>query len=246
MRSSPGFGKSESTDFEVWPDRFGANAACLRGILKTFSDTASVSNYKPMVAKAIMVKYSRDGPIVDFSAGYGGRLLGALSLDKSYIGIEPNRSQVLGCLRMIKALARLPFSLPQAQVLNGVAEDELSRFPKNFAELVFSSPPFFDWEHYSESKRQSFKRFPDYVQWRSSFLEPVISESNRILRKRGYLVLNVTNGNRLPSADDVKDAARSVGFRLLTVHRMVLRKVPYLHPRNGQIVKSELLLVFRK
>ena len=238
--------KAIERSLTIWPDRFGANAACLRGILKTFSDTASVSNYKPMVAKAVMVKYSRDGPIVDFSAGYGGRLLGALSLNKSYVGIEPNRSQVVGSLRMIKALARLPFSLPQAQVLNGVAEDELSRFPRDFAELVFSSPPFFDWEHYSESKRQSFKRFPDYVQWRSSFLKPVISESNRILRKRGYLVLNVTNGNRLPSADDVKDAARSFGFRLLTVHRMVLRKVPYLHPRNGQIVKSELLLVFRK
>lgn len=238
--------KALERSLTIWPDRFGTNAACLRGILKTFPDTASVSNYKPMVAKAVMVKYSRGGPIVDFSAGYGGRLLGALALGKPYIGIEPNRSQVLGCLRMTKALARLHFSLPETQMLNGVAEDELFRFPKNFAELVFSSPPFFDWEHYSESKSQSFKRFPDYEQWRSRFLEPVIAESNRILKKRGYLVLNVTNGNRLPSADHVKDTARNMGFKLLTVHRMVLRKVPYLHPRNGQIVKSELLLVFRK
>lgn len=238
--------KAIERSLAIWPDRFGTNAACLRGILKTFPDTASVSNYKPMVAKAVMAKYSQDGPIVDFSAGYGGRLLGALSLNKRYIGIEPNRSQVVGCLRMINALSRLHFPLPAAELLNGVAEDELSRFPKNFAELVFSSPPFFDWEHYSESNSQSFKRFPGFEQWRTNFLEPVIAESHRVLRKNGHLLLNVTNGNRLPSAAHVKDAARRAGFKLLTAHRMVLRKVPYLHPRNGKIVKTELLLVFRK
>ncbi len=230
----------------IWPDRFGANAACLRGILKTFPDTASVSNYKPMVAKAVMAKYSQDGPVIDFSAGYGGRLLGALALNKPYIGIEPNRGQVGGCLRMIKALRRLQFCLPEAQLLNGVAEDELSRFPSDSTELVFSSPPFFDWEHYSQSNSQSFKRFPAFEQWLSNFLEPVIAESYRLLTKRGHLVLNVTNGNRLPTMDHVKNAARSVGFRLLTVHAMVLRKVPYLHPRDGKIVKTELLMVFRK
>ena len=96
----------------IWPDRFGANASCLRRILKTFSDTASVSNYRPMVAKAVMAKYSQEGPVVNFSAGYGGRLLGALALNKPYIGIEPNSDQVVGFRRMIKSLGRLKFSLP--------------------------------------------------------------------------------------------------------------------------------------
>src|SRR5712692_109429 len=136
--------KAIARSLTIWPERFGANAACLRGILKTFPDTASVSNYKPMLAKAVMAKYSQAGPIVDFSAGYGGRLLGALALNKAYIGIEPNKAQIAGCLRLTRTLARLHFSLPKIQLLNGVAEDELSRFPKNSAELVFSSPPFFD------------------------------------------------------------------------------------------------------
>jgi SAM-dependent methyltransferase len=238
--------KAIERSLTIWPERFGANAACLRGILKTFPDTASVSNYKPMVAKAVMAKYSEGGPIVDFSAGYGGRLLGALALNRSYIGIEPNKAQIAGCLRMTKALSRFHFSLPEIQLMNGVAEEELSHFPNDFAELVFSSPPYFNWERYSESRNQSFKRFPGFEEWRTRFLEPVIAESYRILKNQGHLVLNVTNGNRLPSATHVKAAARSVGFRFLTVHKMVLRKVPYLHPRNGKIVKTELLLVFRK
>jgi hypothetical protein len=111
---------------------------------------------------------------------------------------------------------------------------------------VFSSPPFFNWERYSESRNQSFKRFPEYERWRSNFLEPVIAESHRILKGRGYLALNVTNGNRLPSAVHVREAAEGVGFTLLAIHKMVFPKVPYLYPRNGEAVKTELLLVFRK
>jgi len=238
--------KAIERSFVVWPDRFSANAACLRGILKTFPDTASVSNFKPMVAKAIMAKYSKSGPVLDFSAGYGGRLLGALAIGSPYVGIEPNRSQVSGCLRMLKTLKELGFSLPETQLLNGIAELEISRFPRNFTGLVFSSPPFFDWEHYSESRSQSFKRFPTFKQWRTNFLESVIAECYRVLTKEGRLVLNVTDGNRLPAPAHVKESARRAGFRLSRVHKMLLRKVPYLYPRNGKVVKTELLLVFKK
>ena len=238
--------KAIERSFVVWPERFSANAACLRGILKTFPDTASVSNFKPMVAKAIIAKYSRRGPVLDFSAGYGGRLLGALAINRPYVGIEPNRSQVSGCLRMLRTLKEIGFSLPELQLLNGIAELEISGFPRNFTDLVFSSPPFFDWEHYSESRSQSFRRFPTFEQWRTNFLEFVIAESYRVLKKKGRLILNVTDGNRLPAPAHVKESARRAGFKLSNVHKMLLRKVPYLHPRNGKVVKTELLLVFRK
>lgn len=231
---------------KIWPDRYGANASCLRRMLKTFPDTASVSNYRPMVAKAVIAKYSQEGPVVDFSAGYGGRLLGALALNRTYIGIEPTSSQVAGFQRMMKAIQRLEFSLPEVEIRNGVAENELSSLRAKSAELVFSSPPFFNWEHYSGSSSQSFKRFPSYELWRSNFLVPVIAESHRILKKHGHLALNVSNGKRLPSMTHVREAAESIGFTLLAMHRMVFPKIPYLHPRNGEAVKTELLLVFRK
>jgi len=230
----------------IWPDRFGANASCLRRILKSFPSTASVSNYRPMIAKAVIGKYSREGPVVDFSAGYGGRMLGALSLGRTYVAIEPNRAQTTGFRRMKDALGRLQFSLPKIEIRNGIAETELLRLSSRSGELVFSSPPFFDWEHYSESYRQSFRRFPDYDAWFNGFLKPVVAESHRVLESHGYLILNVTNGKRLPSAADVMKAAKIAGFSLSTLHHMVFPKIPYLHPRNGQPAKSELLLVFRK
>jgi len=230
----------------IWPDRFGANASCLRRILKTFPNTASVSNYRPLVAKAIMGKYSREGTVVDFSAGYGGRLLGALALHRTYIGIEPNLSQTIGLRRMTASLQRLQFVLPKVEILNGVAENELLKLSTKSAELVFSSPPFFNWERYSKSGNQSFRRFPAYADWLTCFLKPVIAESYRILETHGKFVVNVTNGNRLPPPTDVRSAAEKVGFKLLTIHHMVFPKIPYLHPRDGNPAKSELLLVFKK
>jgi hypothetical protein len=230
----------------LWPDRYGANACCLRLMLKTFPDTASVYNYRPMIAKAVIGKYSEVGPVVDFSAGYGGRLLGALALNRSYVGIEPNYHQIVGFRRMMAVLSRLGFSLPKVELFRGAAEIEMLGLAAKSAELVFSSPPFFNWERYSKSYSQSYRRFPKYEIWRRSFLEPVISESYRILTNGGHFALNVSNGKRLPSVTHVREAARRAGFRLLTIHRLGMPKVPYLHPRNGGSVKTELLLVFRK
>ena len=59
--------------------------------------------------------------------------------------------------------------------------------------------------------------------------------------------LNATNGNRLPTPDDVLRIARDSGFRSPpTIHEMVFPKIPYLHPRGCGPVKRELILVFRR
>ena len=231
----------------IWPQRFGANASCLRRILKSYTSAASVSNYRPAIAKAVISKYSRNGSIVvDFSAGYGGRLLGALALDRQYIGIEVNKSQILGYHRMRKAITTAGFTLSHSYFLSGRAEKKLTTIPSRSADLIYSSPPFFNWERYSSSKDQSYKRYASYDRWRSEFLQPVITQSIRILCAKGHLILNVSGGNRLPSSHDVQSLACKVGLRLVHSHRMVFPKVPYLHPRNGNPTKNEVLLVFQR
>jgi hypothetical protein len=231
----------------IWPERFGANASCLRRMLKSYPGAASVSNYRPMIARAIVSKYSPEfGQVVDFAAGYGGRLLGTMAAGRSYLGVEPNREQVLGFSKMVGALKSAGFPLARVKILNGRAEHKLSKVSSAFANLVFSSPPFFNWEHYSLDHTQSFRCYPEYDLWRARFFEPVIAESFRILKNGGHLALNVTNGKRLPSAADVKDVALRLGFRLRSTSRVLFPKLPYLHPRDGNAIKSELLFVFRK
>jgi tRNA1(Val) A37 N6-methylase TrmN6 len=219
----------------------------LRRILKSFPSAASVSNYRPAIAHAVIGKFAPEGgTVVDFAAGYGGRLLGAIAANCCYIGIEPNKRQIVGFRRMQRAIRAQRFECPQTQFLHGPAEYHLPRFPARSADLVFSSPPFFDWERYSNDAMQSFKRYPRYEEWRAEFLEPVISDSFRILRRRGYLVLNATNGNRRPDPSEVKAIAEASGFTTTATYRMAFPKIPYLHPRNGKAVKHEFLLVFQK
>lgn len=231
--------------FILWPTRYSANASCLRRILKTFSSTAGVSNFKPVIAKAIIAKYSRTGDVVvDFCAGYGGRLLGCLTLERRFIGIEPCKSQVFGLERMIRSMSRFEGCLTSAQILHGRAEEQLTKLPSRSAALVFSSPPYFDWEQYASDSSQSFIRYKTYEEWMDKFLQPVIAESFRVLKNRGYLVLNVSNGKRNPTPQHVSRLAKTFGFVLTKSHRMVLPKVPYLHPRNGLSEKCECVLVF--
>jgi hypothetical protein len=233
--------------FLVWPTRYSANASSLRRMLKTFPGAASVSNYRPAVARAVISKFSRPGKkVVDFCAGYGGRLLGALAADRFYLGIEPNSSQIRGFERMQRAMRGAGFRLPTTKFVHGAAEQCLAELPARFADLVYSSPPFFNWEKYSNGALQSFKRYPTYDQWQSRFLYPVIKNSFRILRKGGFMAINVTNGNRRPSPHEIRSLAEDCGFKQAATYPVIFPKVPYLHPRDGKSVKHELLMVFEK
>ncbi len=229
----------------IWPDRFGANSSCLRRILKTFPGTASVSNFRPTVARAIIDRYSSEGAtVLDFSAGYGGRLLASLTMNRQYVGIEPAIKQVNGLTRMLASLRNAKHPRALANVLHGCAEETLRLLPPGMADLVFSSPPYHDWERYSDEASQSYKRYGQYEGWLTGFLVPVLWEGKRVLAPGGRLVLNVSN-RRLPDSRAVERLAHQAGFFLRERLHLLLARVPYLHPTTGPY-KGEYLLVFAK
>ena len=117
----------------IWPDRYGANSSTLRRMLKTFPSTASVSNFRPTLARAVMERYSPAGStVLDFSAGFGGRLTGCLTLERNYIGIEPNADQVIGLRSTVSALIPLRHRRATAEIVEGCAEDLLPQLPARF------------------------------------------------------------------------------------------------------------------
>lgn len=231
----------------VWPERHGANASCLRKMLKTYTNCAAVSNFKPSVARALIQQFSApNDTVIDFSAGFGGRLLGCLTLPRHYIGIEPSKTQVRGLNRCIATIERLKAAVGTAEIRCGCAEDILPMLDSKSSALVFSSPPYHDWEKYSLQQTQSFVRYPSYAEWREKFLRPVVEESFRLLKRGGYLAVNVPNGSsRLPIGEDLRTFATLIGFAPFAVYRLRLSKVAFLHPRT-RTPKWELIAVFRK
>ncbi len=229
----------------IWPDKYSVNATNLRSMLRTFSKTTRVSNFRPTIAKAIIERYSSPGEqVIDFSAGYSGRLLGCIAARRRYLGVDPSSDQIQGGWALANALRRLRLPGLETLLYQGPAEEVLTSLPRGRTQLIFSSPPYFDRERYSEEPSQSYVRFPKYPEWKTHFLEVVIKECARILRPGGFLVINVSNVNRYRLADDTLEIASSV-LRPFAKYSMQLARKPYLAKSSGPF-KQEPLFVFRK
>lgn len=230
----------------IWPDRFAVNDSNLRRMLKTFSRTAGVSNFRPTAAKAIYDRYSGNGDtVLDFSAGYGGRMLGCLPLNRQYIGVDPCAAQVGGLKRMLTKLKKLVRLRASAEIIMGCAEEVLPTIRAGSVSLVFSSPPYFDHEKYSTEPSQSYVRYPQYSQWLQEFVQRVIVESRRILKPGGFLVLNVADVQGYSLTKDVKGLC-SRRFTAREHLRLLLGCKPYRRTRSGAAYKREPVLVFQK
>ena len=230
----------------IWPERKATNDINLRAMLRTFSRTTRVSNFRPTAAKVIYELFSNDGDtVIDFSAGYGGRLLGCLPLRRRYLGIDPCQQQIRGLSTMEATLTRIAPLRAKVEIRMGCAEDVLGSLPLGSASLVFSSPPYFDLERYSDDQSQSYVRYPKYTEWLDGFLKRIIGGSHRVLKRKGYLALNVADSNGFPLIRDTKQLATGK-FDLVRTLKLRMPQKPYLRARNGSVHKYEDVFVFRK
>ena len=62
---------------------------------------------------------------------------------------------------------------------------------KGKLDMVFTSPPYFDREQYSEDEEQSYKSYPQYDDWRDNFLKPTLTSKYESLRNDRYLLWNI-------------------------------------------------------
>lgn len=126
-------------------------------------ECASVSIFKPRIAKFICEKYSDPGDLVgDYSCGFGGRMLGAVTSGRRYIGTDPLTVPELK--EMIKVL-----DLKNCELIHSGSEDY--RGKENSVDLYWSSPPYFDLEIYSNHESQAYNRGEDYfynIYWRKT------------------------------------------------------------------------------
>ncbi len=64
---------------------------------------------------------------------------------------------------------------------------------KGKLDMVFTSPPYFDREQYSDDDEQSFKAYPMYYDWRDNFLKPTLTNAYESLRSDRYLLWNIAD-----------------------------------------------------
>lgn len=199
-----------------------------------YSGTKGVSNFKPTTAKFIYDTYCPEGGAVyDFSCGYGGRLLGAISSSKvaKYIGVEPCRATYDGLQRIKEWTGK------DVEIHNVGSED----FVPEQIDLAFSSPPYFTTEVYSSESTQSSVKFPMIEDWYEKYYFKTLSNVNGSLRDGGYLIINVANTRCVPELEAITvDFCKNLGLALVLTHKMRIGN--FFQKRRGY----EPIFVFQK
>lgn len=183
-------------------------------------------NYSPLRAKAIYEKFCpENGVIYDYSAGYGGRMLGALSSKQNftYIATDPNTQTYENLLQLGKYIETVTKRTNSFQIYNECSEE--LQLNENSVDFAFSCPPYFTLEKYSNEKTQSINKFPDYYDWLEYYVRPTIKNCHKALKEKGLYGVNIANftvrNKEHPVAEDWVKIAQQEGFYLKGIYRII-------------------------
>lgn len=129
---------------------------------------------------------------LDISAGWGDRLIAAISLNMNYIGYDPNINMKSSYQNIINQLSR-------NGSYNIILEPfETAELPKEQVDIIFSSPPFFDRETYDNSSGgQSSANYTTFERWLSMFLFVALNRAWSTLKENGYMILYISDSKQV-------------------------------------------------
>ena len=206
-------------------------------------------NFPSTISKWIYKEFTEDFKdqdeiiIYDPSMGYGGRLMGSLSLNGDrkihYLGTDPNtdnwipelgisRYEYMG--RYYNNNIKRRFQTTYQTFMEGsevVHENENFQKYKGKVDFIFTSPPYFGAEGYSEDETQSYKKFPTYEEWRDGFLTQTLKNCVEWLKPGRWMCWNISdvqfNGKYYPLERDSVELMKSYGMEYRRRYKMVLQ-----------------------
>ena len=204
-------------------------------------------NFMPTVAREIYDRYGGE-TVLDFSAGYGGRFVGFWGSNaRHYIGIDPNTAAFPRYTDLGLWLeSRFPKDKTYEFLCQPAEDVDYSSFN---VDLVFTSPPYFNLERYSQEDTQSWKRYKTIDSWKSGFLFRTLEKASACVRVGGYIVINICDSlshDELRICDDMCDFADSIGLEVMPAVRMLMTNRPGNKTKPGACRISEPIWVFRK
>lgn len=152
-----------------------------------FCDLKECTSHRPNIIITIAKLFSSKS-ILDISAGWGDRLLGAMALEADYFSTDPNPRLHDGYNEMIKMFGKSDFE--KYKILDKPFEQiELDR-SRNF-DLVFTSPPYFDYEIYNTTDINQSITYSTEKIWFDKFLSPSIQNAWDALVLNGIMAINI-------------------------------------------------------
>ena len=191
----------------------------MRSLLRRYTGTQCVSNFRPTAAACMYQNFMQPGEIVwDMSMGYGGRILGAIISNVNYVGTDPASLTFAG----LKQIKEDHGNSDNHYFLNRCGSETFE--PKeNSLDFAFTSPPYFNWEQYSDDAEQSFKNFSTNEDWNNGFLRKTIQNVYKGLKPGKSMGLNVANiKSHKTFEDDTVRIAKEEGFKHTDTYKLQL------------------------
>lgn len=133
--------------------------------------------------------------ILDTSAGWGDRLIGAMAANvTTYTGIDPEVSLQKRYEMIYQTFQDFVCPNHSYYVFPYKSEDSqtvpklLEQIPNLLYDMIFSSPPFFKYESYSNGFAKDYGDLDEQT-WLNQFMYPTLHNTWRFLKKGGYYVL---------------------------------------------------------
>jgi len=144
---------------------------------------SSISIFKPQIAMDIYCLYNPKC-ILDFTMGWGGRLIGACALNiPKYIGIDYNNNLKEPYEKMTNFLKKHSSTEIELYFQDAVSMD----YSKLNYDLVLTSPPYYNIETYGENEIQTKE------EWNDKFYKPIFEKTFQHLKVGGHYCINIPN-----------------------------------------------------
>lgn len=186
------FAKRIHRDYKYTVDRSLRNAIDLQwGTVNTMRPASAIQMYKKYKATSVL----------DFTAGWGARMIAAMALDIDYIGIDSNQSLKPGYDKIINLLK--PYTKSKVKMVWKEAQKvNIAKLPKY--DYVFTSPPYEYLEVYEhmtnyENKNNQIKqpyssqniKLDDSAKFYDEFIVPTMKSAYKHLPKNRHMCVNM-------------------------------------------------------
>lgn len=212
----------------------------------------TIANFKPMNARAI---YEHICPalfsnVLDFSSGYGGRMLGSLTSNMKYhyTGIEPNTKTYNGLIALGELMTSI--GLGNGYAMHHIQSEQFDPEPGSY-DAAFSSPPYFNLETYTDEETQCMNYCNTIDDWFGNYVEPTIEMLHKALEKHSLYAVNIADykdgKEEFKIVERWKDLSKKIGFEYHEQIDMLLNVRP--GQGNNKLTKSyksEGVYVFTK
>lgn len=188
-------------------------------------NTGSVVMFKSSTAKYLYQKYKATS-VLDPTAGWGGRMLGAWALGIDYTGIDTNINMTPAYNKMIDFLDNYDYGVELFETkksnLNMIWQSALDVDVSNIEyDFVLTSPPYVNLEIYEHmSQWESDEKF--YVE----FFIPIWKKCVDNIKKGGHVCFNISPkmyndalAFGLPKCDDEEDLLQQMGQKVKSLKK---------------------------